>query len=91
MCAGYSWKTGPTVYEENSFTRKDVFGDWNNWLAKNKEGMEYRIKVNRDNNSIYVQIDNDLMSMEGKVTLQDDYNKTVYLAVTGERCQITSL
>jgi len=31
------------------------------------------------------------MSMEGKVVLPEDYNKKVYLSVTGERCQVCDL
>jgi len=89
MCAGYSWKTGPSLYEENSFTRKDTFADWKNWLSRNKEGMEYQFRINKKNNSIYLQIDNELMSMEGMVKLPEDYNKRIYLSVTGEKCQIT--
>jgi len=91
MCAGYSWKTGPTLSEENSVIRKDAFTDWNNWLTKNKEGLEYRFKVSRTDSIINIDIDNDLVSMTGRVELPIDFKKEVYLSVTGEQCNITLL
>jgi len=91
VCAGYSWKTGVTVYEESHLIRNDAFGDWNNWLERNKEGIEYRINITKNGSIIDLSVGNDLITVTGKVELPDAFNKPVYVAIAGENCSISDL
>ncbi len=88
MCAGYSWKTGITCSEENSLYRKEAFVDWNNWLSKNKEGLEYTITAKRENNIITLKVENDLILVSGRVVLPEDFEGNTYICVTGENTRI---
>jgi len=88
MGAGYSWKTGPTVFEENKRIRKESFGDWNNWVASNKAGLEYRFRARYEENFVYITVDNDLLTVEGKVELPKDFNQKLYVCCSGELCDI---
>jgi len=91
MSAGYSWKTGVTVHEESSLTRKDAFGDWNNWISKNKAGLNYRIRVKQTADEIAVEMDNELILVKGIIKLPEDFDRPIYLCVSGENCDITNI
>jgi len=86
MGAGYSWKTEHAKWEESHLIRKEAFGDWNNWLACNKAGLEYRFRARREINSIIVTLDNDLLCVEGRIDLLEGFDKKVYLCISGENC-----
>lgn len=88
MCAGYSWKTGITRYEENTLVKKEAFGDWNNWIAKNKEGLLYQFSADRHNNIITLKLDNDLLTVTGRIELPEDFKGEVYMCVSGENCTV---
>ncbi len=90
-CAGYSWKVGDTVSEEDNLIRKEAFVDWKNWLSKNKEGLEYRIAVQREKNVISLLIENELIDLTGKVELPGDYKAPLYVSVSGEKCIIADI
>lgn len=89
MSAGYSWRVGSALYEENSLTREDGFINWNNWLDKNKEGLEYIVTVKRDKDNIIINIENGLLTVKWNVTLPGNYTKDMYVCATGENCIIS--
>lgn len=91
MSAGYSWKTGATLFEEGILIRKAGFDSWNNWIERNKAGLEYNITARRENNMVFIKIENELIGLEGRVELPENCRETVCLALSGENCEITQL
>lgn len=88
MCAGYSWKTGITCSEECSLYRKEAFGDWNNWLTKNKEGLEYTVSAKREKNIITLNVENDMLLVSCKAVLPEDFDGNTYICVAGENSSV---
>jgi len=89
MSAGYSWRAGSALFEDNSLIREDEFGNWNNWLDKNKEGLKYTVTSKRDNDVISINIENGLITFNCNVTLPENYTKDIHICVTGENCTVT--
>lgn len=89
LAAGYSWQTRPALRAKADFVKSDVFESWDKWILENKKGMEYSITVRRENNMVYITIDNELIKGEGYVRLPENYNKHVYYFIAGERCELS--
>lgn len=91
MSAGYSWRSGPAKKDGLTFTKNKEFGSWDNWIARNKTGMKHTVSFHREENTIFLRITNELLTVDGTLLLPDDYHWDIYIAVSGEHCEISEL
>ncbi len=88
MSAGYSWKAGSSDHEYASFAKRDAFESWENWMSRNKAGMDYFVDYVRKGSEVSLKIYNDLLIMDAHLILPENYTNPVYLAISGEICDI---
>jgi len=88
ISAGYSWKVGSSIDESIRVIKTENFRNYDQWIQRNKTGMEYTVSVVRYGSLVNIKIENDLLIIEGELILPNDYEKDVYFAITGERCNI---
>jgi len=88
MAAGYSWKSGSSIADYSEFTKNPGFESWDNWILRNKLGLDYTIDTMFRDNTVEFTINNDLLKVDARLILPKDYSKKVYLSVAGERSDI---
>lgn len=88
MSAGYGWSTGSATFETTLLTKNDRFSGWDDWLVKNKEGIRHTITVREENGMIMLRITNDYLIVDSRLGIPENYAKDVYIAITGEYCDI---
>ncbi len=88
VSGGYSWKVGSSIDESIRVTKTDAFRDYDQWIQRNKTGMEYKASVVRYGSLVNIKIENDLLIVDGELILPNGFDKKVYFAITGERCRI---
>jgi len=88
VSAGYSWRVGPSLSESIRMIKTEKFRSFDQWIQRNKVGMEYKVSVIRYGALVSIKIENDLLAVEGELVLPKDYEKDVYFAITGEKCVI---
>lgn len=91
MSAGYSWRAGTAEREYSSFVRNEGFTNWDEWIDRNKAGMEYYVDYVRSGNEVVFKIYNEMLTMDEHIVLKDDYERNVYFAVSGELCDISGI
>lgn len=88
MTAGYGWKAGSTLYEHSGFVRNGNFESWNQWISRNKDGLDYTLDFYIEKNIVHLIINNDLLKMDVELAVPEHYSKNIYLAISGERADI---
>jgi len=88
VSGGYSWKVGSSIDESIRMTKTENFRNYDQWIQRNKTGMEYKASVVRYGSLVNIKIENDLLILEGELILPNGFEKCVYFAITGERCDI---
>lgn len=91
ISGGYNWKAGATLNEHVIFRKTNRFDNWDNWIERNREGLDFSVTAVRNENELVVHIDNELMTMQALVYLPEDYNQKIYFAVAGEVCEIVDV
>ena len=83
---------GSDQLTENKITVKktDDFTDWEHWKNKNKEGVDCEVIFERVGNKITVTAENAGL-VTRNTTVISDFPATVYAAITGDRCAITTI
>ncbi len=87
---GESWEAGEKVENSISTEQTKGFKDWDDWMEKNKQGLDCTVTVRRENNKIFMRTENLGIAVYSTTTILDD-TKDVYLAVTGDQCAITNI
>ncbi len=79
-------------YAENTLTivKKEDFEGWDAWKAKNKEGVECEVEVERKGNHIVTRTENCGVCVENTTVIKDNPGK-IYVALTGDRCAMTDI
>lgn len=88
VSGGYSWKVGSSIDESIRVIKTENFRNYDQWIQRNKTGMEFKASVVRYGSLVNVKIENDLLIVEGELILPNDYERNIYFAITGERCNI---
>lgn len=91
MSAGYSWRSGSAISEDSVLTKNAAFTSWEDWTRKNHEGHEFTIETSWEEAVIDVRISNEMMTFDAKFNMPFDYDKPVYVALTGEQCDISNI
>lgn len=64
--------------------------EWATWLATNKEGVDCKIKATKTaDDKVVVEFTNNGLTSTATITV--DAEKTIYVSVTGELCNVTNL
>lgn len=87
MSAGYGWRSGSAVYEYSGFTRNEGFVSWDNWIERNRVGLEYTVRIRREGDEVILEIANELITTEANLKLAKG-TKNVFFALSGEYCDV---
>ena len=87
---GENWESKENVKNEVRVDQTEEFEGWNSWMEKNKQGIDCRVSIVRENNKITMQTKNLGIDLHSVTTLVDG-TKDVYLALTGDQCAITDI
>lgn len=88
---GYSWRSGEAIDEESTLTKTDKFESWEQWVNMNRAGMSYQIFVRREGSKLLLTTQNEILKVDAVLNLPKDYDKDIYISITGERCTISDL
>ena len=87
---GESWDTDKHVYNKLHVTETEEFESWNDWKAKNKEGIECEIRIDRDGDKIHIEAYCAGIHLVNTIIINDEI-ETVYAALTGDQVAITNI
>ncbi len=87
---GENWESDKYAENKVSVFRTDAFQDWNAWKAKNKEGLDCRVEIEREGNRITMRTENLGIAVSSVTTLRASV-KDVYVALTGDQVAITNI
>lgn len=91
LSAGYGWQSGSTRYEYSDFTKNPGFVSWENWIERNKAGLDYTAEVQLENDMVVLTINNEMLRMDVRLALPENYSREVYITFTGERSDISEI
>ncbi len=79
-------------YAENTLTivKKEDFSGWDAWKARNKEGTECEVEIERKGNRIVTRTENCGVCVENTTVIKDSPDR-IYVALTGDRCALTDI
>ena len=87
---GEGWEPDELSESVVNVSQTEKFSDWQTWNAKNKQGIDCKVIINRDGNKIKIHTENLGIIINSVTTLKDDV-KDVYAAITGDQCAITNI
>lgn len=91
MSAGYGWQAGSSLYEQSGFSKNAAFVSWDNFIERNKEGLDYSMSIRQEKNIVLLDIWNELLTFHAKLVLPEDFSKKIYVAISGEKCVISDV
>jgi len=89
MMDGESREYKDNAESEVSIDHTPDFNEWKEWMASNKEGMDFTVKILRDNNRIIMDADNKCFKIHSVTILEDP--KGAYVAITGDQTAVTNI
>ncbi|MCR5108279.1 MAG: HD domain-containing protein [Lachnospiraceae bacterium] len=90
MMDGENRETGKYAKNEVSVDHNLDFSGWKEWIKSNKQGVDYSVKIRRDNNSIIIDTDNHSFKIHAVSAITEDV-KDVCIALTGDQTAITDI
>lgn len=87
---GEIWSNDPRVLNETKVTMDDSFGNWSIWKQKNKEGVECKLSLSLEKDSINMIAENSGLETKNKASVPPDCSK-FYFYLTGDQCAITNI
>ena len=87
---GENWDSTENVENQVNVEHTKDFEDWKAWLARNKQGLDCTVTLERKDNKIVIRTENLGIAINSVTTLLDDVNE-VYVALTGDQCAITNI
>ena len=87
---GENWESEEQVKNNVSVEQTREFTDWDDWMEKNKQGLDVTVTVRREDNKIFMRTENLGIAIYSTTTILDD-TKDVYLALTGDQCALTNI
>ena len=87
---GENWESEEQVENNVSVEQTREFTDWDDWMEKNKQGLDVTVTVRREDNKIFMRTENLGIAVYSTTTILDD-TKDVYLALTGDQCALTNI
>ncbi len=87
---GENWESDEHVENKVQFRHTEAFSDWNVWKEKNKEGLDYTVRIERIENKIIIETETLGVAIRSVTTI-NEYKNDVYIALTGDQCAITNI
>jgi len=81
------------IWNVDGYTFEPIFSEgenfkWEEWLARNKAGVDCKIHAVRKDDKVEIEFTNDTVT--SKTTIPYSGENPFYISVTGERCKITN-
>ena len=88
----YGENEGDTAFSHNSISMKktEEFPGWDVWKTKNKEGLEFEVRLKKKGSRIVLRTVNLGIETENITTIEGTSDK-VFVAITGDRVAITDI
>ncbi|MBQ6120180.1 MAG: diguanylate cyclase, partial [Clostridia bacterium] len=87
---GENWESDSHVENKVEINRTGGFGGWNNWKEKNREGLDCRVSIQREGNTVAMTTENMGISLSSVTTVKDEVDE-LYVALTGDQCALTNI
>ena len=87
---GENWDSDTHVVNTVEISHTGAFPGWNTWKAKNKEGMDCRVSIQREGNVVTIGTENQGISISSVTTVKDKVDE-LYVALTGDQCALTNI
>ena len=87
---GESWETDDNVDDTIQANKSDDFEGWENWKAKNKQGLDCSVLIRIKDNKIIVTTENSGISIRNDMVINGTVDD-IYVSLTGDQCAITNI
>ncbi len=87
---GENWESEEKVVNEVQIDHTGDFAGWENWMDKNKQGIDCKLKIRREGKMIFMKTENMGVSVNSISTVKDG-TKKLYIALTGDQCAISNI
>jgi len=87
---GENWESYQYAQNTILINKNDDFNGWDEWKRLNKEGIDCKIYVRREENKLTVVTENAGISIKSITQLKEE-TPEVYLALTGDQCAISNI
>ncbi len=87
---GESWETDEKADNIMMYSLTGEFKDWEDWKARNKQGLECTVSFEVKDNTIIVSGELGGINTRSTTTINDDVS-VVYAALTGDQCALTNI
>jgi len=87
---GENWESDSHVENKVEINRTGAFGGWNNWKEKNREGLDCRVSIQRNGNTVAMTTENMGISLSSVTTVKDEVDE-LYVALTGDQVALTNI
>ena len=87
---GESWETDDNVDNTIQANKSDDFEGWENWKAKNKQGLDCSVLIRMKDNKIIVTTENSGISIRNDMVINGPVDD-IYVSLTGDQCALTNI
>ena len=87
---GENWDSDDYGSNVITVNKTEEFTGWDNWKARNKEGLDCTVTITRSGGTVTVRTTNLGIDITNVTTMKDP-SKDVYIALTGDQCAITNI
>ena len=87
---GENWESVEKVENEIQVVHTEDFIDWENWMEKNRQGIDCKLKIRREGRMIFMRTENLGVSLNSISKIKDG-TKKIYIALTGDQCAISNI
>lgn len=87
---GENWDSDSHVVNTVEISHTGAFPGWSEWKAKNKEGLDCRVSIQREGNIVTMATENLGISISSVTTVRDEVDE-LYVALTGDQCALTNI
>ncbi len=87
---GESSESDEHVQNEVHVEKNNYFYGWDDWIRRNKEGVDCAVTIAVEDNRIIMQTETNGIAIRS-VTMIRDKVKDLYIALTGDQCAITDI
>lgn len=87
---GENWESDERAENSISVNQTSAFAGWIAWKEKNRQGMDCTVTIQREENRIVIETENQGIAIHSVTTIHGDV-KNVYVALTGDQCALTNI
>ncbi len=87
---GEGWEEDDNADNKVYVSKLDSFTDWNDWKARNKEGLDCELTYHTEKGKVIIETEFCGLSIKSVTTCEDKI-KDFYTALTGDQCAVTNI